>query len=183
VNTKITVQAAAETDNFQDQFQTPLSIEAFEEYLKLEIIMQTLQLSGENDRWEYIWGNGSFSSVKDYKHLIGSCQTHPAFKWIWKSKCQMKHKKIFWLLLRDKLNTRGLLRRKHMYLDFYVCELCIFYREESLGHLFFRCGFAKNCWAEIGVNVPSWLPPIRSIRRIKRSLRVPFAMEIIMVMC
>jgi hypothetical protein len=82
VNTKITVQAAAETDNFQDQFQTPLSIEAFEEYLKLEIIMQTLQLSGENDRWEYIWGNGSFSSAKDYKHLIGSCQTHPAFKWI-----------------------------------------------------------------------------------------------------
>jgi hypothetical protein len=32
------------------------------------------------------------------------------------------------------------------------------------------------------VNVPLWLPPIRAIRRIKRSLGVPFAMEIIMIM-
>jgi hypothetical protein len=183
VNTKITIKAAAEAKIFQDLFQTPLSVEAFEEYCKLEIIMQTLQLSEENDRWEYIWGNGSFSSAKAYKHLIGSCQTHPAYKWIWKSKCQMKHKVFFWLLLRDILNTRGLLRRKHMYLDSYVCELWILQREESLGHLFFKCGFAKNCWTQIGVNVPSWLPPIRAIRRIKRSLRVPFAIEIIMVMC
>jgi hypothetical protein len=123
VNTKITIKAAAEAKIFQDLFQTPLSVEAFEEYCKLEIIMQTLQLSEENDRWEYIWGNGSFSSAKAYKHLIGSYQTHLAYKWIWKSKCQMKHKVFFWLLLRDILNTSGLLRRKHMYLDSYVCEL------------------------------------------------------------
>jgi hypothetical protein len=52
----------------------------------------------------------------------------------------------FWLLLQDRLNTRGLLRRKNMYLDSYVCELCIRQREEILWHLFFRCPFAKNCW-------------------------------------
>jgi hypothetical protein len=50
LNTKITVKAAAETEIFQDLFQTPMSIEAFEEYCELEIIMQTLQLLEENDR-------------------------------------------------------------------------------------------------------------------------------------
>jgi hypothetical protein len=41
VNTKITIKAAAEAKIFQDLFQTPLSVEAFEEYCKLEIIMQS----------------------------------------------------------------------------------------------------------------------------------------------
>jgi hypothetical protein len=80
VNTKITIKAAAEAEIFQDMFQTPLSVEAFEEYCELEIIMQTLQLLEENDRWKYIRGNGSFSSAKAYKYLIGSCQTHPTYK-------------------------------------------------------------------------------------------------------
>jgi hypothetical protein len=109
----------------QGLFQTPLFVEAFEEYCELEIIMQTLQLSEENDRWDYIWGYGAYSSAKAYKHLIGSSQTHPTFKWIWKSKCQMKHKVFFWLLLRDKLNIGGLLRRKHMPVN------CAYYKEKK----------------------------------------------------
>jgi hypothetical protein len=47
----------------------------------------------------------------------------------------------------------------------------------------FRCPFAKNCWAQIGINVPTWLIADRAIRHIKRKLRVPFAMEIIIIMC
>jgi hypothetical protein len=132
VDTRITVKAAAETQLFQDVFQTPLSVETFEEYCELKIIMQALQLTEENDRWDYIWGNGAYSSAKAYKHLIGSSQTHPAFKWIWMSKCQMKYKVFFWLLLRDRLNTRGLLRRKHMHLDSYTCELCICREKKAL---------------------------------------------------
>jgi hypothetical protein len=54
---------------------------------------------------------------------------------------------------------------------------------EGLRHLFFRCPFAKNCWAQIGINVPTWLIADRAIRHIKRKLRVPFAMEIIIIMC
>jgi hypothetical protein len=46
-----------------------------------------------------------------------------------------------------------------------------------------RCPFAKNCWMPIGVSIPSWLRPERATRRIKRSLGLPFAMDIIMIMC
>jgi hypothetical protein len=52
-----------------------------------------------------------------------------------------------------------------------------------LRHLFFRCPFVKNCWRIIGINVPTCLKPERATRHIKRFLRVPFAMEIIIVMC
>jgi hypothetical protein len=36
---------------------------------------------------------------------------------------------------------------------------------------------------QIGVNVPTWLKLARATRHIKRLLRVPFAMEIIIIMC
>jgi len=70
-----------------------------------------------------------------------------------------------------------------MVLDSYSCELCILQREESLKHLFFRCRFARNCWASIGVHYPVHLSPRQLIKRIKRCLNVPFYMEIIVLMC
>jgi hypothetical protein len=70
-----------------------------------------------------------------------------------------------------------------MHLDSYVCELCILQKEEKLRHLLLRCPFAKNCWSSIGVSVVSWLRPERAMRHIKRSLGLPFAMDIIMIMC
>jgi hypothetical protein len=75
-----------------------------------------------------------------------------------------------------------LLRKKNMHLDSYVCELCIYQREESLRHLFYKCSFVKNCWRFIGVSVPSWLKPERATKRIKISLSLSFAMEIITIM-
>jgi hypothetical protein len=106
--------------------------------------MQSLQPSHENDTWTYIWGSKNYSSVKAYPHLMGTSAVHPTLKWTWKTKCQTKHKVFFWLLLQDIPNTRGLLRRKNMHLDSYVCEMCIRQREESLWHLFFICSFAKK---------------------------------------
>jgi hypothetical protein len=49
-----------------------------------------------------------------------------------------------------------MLKRRNMQLDSYVCELCIHQSEEKLGHLFFKCPFAKNCWAAIGIHVPTF---------------------------
>jgi hypothetical protein len=69
-----------------------------------------------------------------------------------------------------------------MQLDSYVCELCIHQSEEKLGHLFFKCPFAKNCWAAIGIHVPTWLKANRAMRRIKRSINKPFVMEVIILM-
>uniref|UniRef100_A0A0A8XSQ3 Reverse transcriptase zinc-binding domain-containing protein n=1 Tax=Arundo donax TaxID=35708 RepID=A0A0A8XSQ3_ARUDO len=65
----------------------------------------------------------------------------------------MRHKVFFWLLIKDRFNTRGLLRRKNMELDSYVCELCILQREKALQHLFLRCNFARSCWQAIGVHI------------------------------
>jgi hypothetical protein len=63
---------------------------------------------------------------------------------LWHSICQQKYKVFFWLLLQDRLNTRGLLRRKHMHLESYTCELCLLQKEERLRHLFLAYPFAKK---------------------------------------
>jgi hypothetical protein len=70
-----------------------------------------------------------------------------------------------------------------MHLEFYTCDLCILQREETLRHLFFRCSFAKNCWQQIGVVVPTWLKLERATRHIKRAIRLLFAMERIILNC
>jgi hypothetical protein len=69
-----------------------------------------------------------------------------------------------------------------MYLESYSCELCLLQKEEKLIHMFLRCPFAKNCWLMIGVHVPSWLRPHRAVKHIKRQLKVPFVMELIIIM-
>jgi hypothetical protein len=69
-----------------------------------------------------------------------------------------------------------------MALNSYTCELCLRQCEETLGHLFLRCSFAKQCWMLIGVIVSDWLGPERATRHVKISLGVPFAMEIIIIM-
>jgi hypothetical protein len=89
---------------------------------------------------------------------------------------------VLLVVLHDRLNTRGLLRRKHMQLDSYTCEMCLLQRVESVRHLFLRYSFAKKYWFRIGVQVPTWLKPNRATRHIKRSLRMQFAMDIIILM-
>ena len=69
-----------------------------------------------------------------------------------------------------------------MHLDDYNCELCLFQREETITHLFLRCPFAKSCWNIIGINAPHTDYPLVVVQRIRRQLRVPFYMEIIILM-
>jgi hypothetical protein len=145
--------------------------------------MQALPAHGQDDVWSYIWGNGQYSVSKAYNHFIGHAHVHPSFKWLSKSCCRMKLKVFFWLLLQNKLNTRGMLQRRHMTLDSYTCELCLLQRVETLRHLFLLCSFPKNCWASIGVLVPSWLRAESATTYMLRSINLPFAMEIIMIMC
>jgi hypothetical protein len=56
-------------------------------------------------------------------------------------------------------------------------------REETLGHLFLRISFAKDCWLQIGVVVSTWLRQETAASYIKRLLSVPFAMKGIMLIC
>jgi hypothetical protein len=83
---------------------------------------------------------------KAYKALIGYQPAIPLFSWIWKSSCQSKHKFFFWLLLNDRLNTRNLLGRKRMTLQYYNCATLECNREETLQHLFWTCPFAEQWW-------------------------------------
>jgi hypothetical protein len=43
-------------------------------------------------------------------------------------------KVFYWLLLKNRLNTSGLLKRKNMILESCDCELCLFQKEDKLRH-------------------------------------------------
>jgi hypothetical protein len=124
-NAEITVKSVLQAEAFEDNFHLPLSVEAYDRFCELEIYMQSLQQSNDKDKWTYIWGSQDYSSVKAYKHLIGAQRVHLVYRMLWKSSDQLKHKVFFWLLLKNRLNTRGLLRRKRMQLESYACEMCI----------------------------------------------------------
>jgi hypothetical protein len=61
--------------------------------------------------------------------------------------------------------------------------MCILQKDVTLQHLFFKYAFAKNCPSEIDIVVPSMARSNTALRIIKRSLGLPFAMEIIITMC
>jgi hypothetical protein len=98
-------------------FNTPLSIQAHQHFQDLDDLIQSRESMEGNDLWKYTWGNSMFSTSKASKTLIGVRSTHPIYHWIWKSKCQLKHKVFLWLLLQDRLSTRDLMRRRNMELD------------------------------------------------------------------
>jgi hypothetical protein len=179
---QISFRQAISKPNFIQNFNTPLSVQAHHQLLELQNFILTRNDAPARDQWVYAWGNSRFSTSKAYKALSGERSTLPDFLWIWKSKCQMKHKVFFWLLLKDRLSTRDLLRRKNLPLDSYACELCILQRPETTNHLFLRCNFAKACWDSIGVTAVTSRHMPRAFRAIKDKLAVPFFMEIIILM-
>lgn len=163
-------------------FHLPLSIQAHQQLQNLLATLHALQPQGDSDQWSYIWGSSVFTASRAYKEIIGHSSVHPLFLAIWNSKCQMKHKVFFWLLLKDRLSTKDLLQRRNMELDSYTCDLCILRRIESVAHLFLRCNFAKACWSSIGVSFISTRPLMNISRQIKGQLPSPFYMEIIILM-
>ena len=98
---------------------------------------------------------------------------HDAFKWLWKSACQNKHKVFFWFLLQDRLNTRDLLRRRNKDLPDYNYVCCPNSIQETLVHLVIHCPFAQNCWASSGLLVGQDDPFVTLIQ-LKNQLQVPF---------
>lgn len=119
---------------------------------------------------------------KTYRHLRGHQVLHPAYKWLWACCCQSKHRVFFWLLLKDRISTRELLRRKNMALQDYNCVLCNVVVEESLAHLFLECPFAIQCWGMINIQIDQQADPFQNLQNFKDQLRVPFFMEIIVLM-
>lgn len=164
-------------------FHLPLSQQAHGQMLQLQVIFEHMELTALPDRWTYIWNSNLFSVRKAYKQLSGHLVLHPVYKWLWRLSCQNKHKVFFWLLIKDRLSTRELLKRKNMVLQYYNCILCNGLREESLCHLFLECPFAIQCWAWLSIQVDSSLNPFQILETFRDQLQVPFAMEIIIIMC
>jgi hypothetical protein len=90
-----TLSTVMNQEDLHDNFQLPLSEQAFEQYCELELFMQSLQLNGNGDQWTYIWGSTHCSSSKAYKHLSGSNSVHPIYRWLWTSSCQQKQKVFY----------------------------------------------------------------------------------------
>jgi len=57
-----------------------------------------------------------------------------------------------WLLLKDRLNTGNLLRRKNKALEDYNCAICNRGTEETIFHLFFEFPFRSSCWNYLGIH-------------------------------
>ena len=128
-------------------FHLPLSQQAYDEFLELEVICQEARehsQEGSKDLWTYIWGNSEFSSNKACNAMVGYQATLTHFNWIWDSSCQSKHKLFFWLLLHDSLNTRNFLARKQFQLQSYNCATLQCPQEETRIHLFWTCPLLKN---------------------------------------
>lgn len=105
-------------------FFTPLSVLASDQLQNLSSLVQQLQANPNDvDSWSYSWNSSYFVVKKAYDLLKGSVPTSPVFWWMWQSQVAGKIKFFFWLLLKDRLNTRNLLR-KNMHLDEYTCVLC-----------------------------------------------------------
>jgi len=142
----MSVSMALNAEGPESLFHFPLSHLAAQQLVEIAQSLNSLSNLDDKDIWTYIWGSPFFSTSKAYSHLIGHLQVHPMFHRIWKSSCQNKHKVFFWLLLRDRLSTRELLRRRNTHLLSYNCACCTHDVEETLSHLFLTCPFAQVCW-------------------------------------
>jgi hypothetical protein len=91
-NTKLTIKEAKEQDHFAGFFHLPISEQAYDQYLELQVVWEQIALSNAHDRWHYIWGSDNYSSQKAYIFFMGQTQVHPIYRHLWKSKCQPKHR-------------------------------------------------------------------------------------------
>jgi hypothetical protein len=88
----------------------PLSAQASAQLMELQDMINNMDWNHNLlDSWTYCWGSAQFSSKKAYSSLQGSIEASPIFSWVWKSGC-LGHKFFIWLLIRNQLNTRNLLK-------------------------------------------------------------------------
>lgn len=164
-------------------FHLPWSDQAFSQLQSMMSYLESLNLDNDCDLWRHVWDSNIFSASKAYKSFIWDPQVHHVFRWLWRTYCQPKYKVFFWLLLKDRLSTRNILRRKSMHLESYNCELCRTAVEETLSHLFLECPSAKSCWGILNLNTPaqSNLPEVVFV--FKNQLNSEFFLNVVILMC
>jgi hypothetical protein len=66
LNGNISVKTALHMDSLEDLFHLPLSVQVFDQYYELEIMLQSLHITEDNDIWIYIWRCSQYSASKAY---------------------------------------------------------------------------------------------------------------------
>jgi hypothetical protein len=159
-------------------FLLPLSQQALEEVELLQTQLQDLPYDETAiDRWTPVWGN-TYTSHRLYYEVFKYVDAHPAFKIIWKSRCTLRIKFFAWLILVDRLNTKTMLRRRHLNIQGdAICVMCTSGDEETIDHLFFECEFAKDCWATIHIDWDASLPLLDRYTQARQAHNIPFFTE------
>lgn len=183
-NKKVSVAQYINNQDVQVNFHLPFSKQALEELHSLNLIMQeATQQQQEKDVWTYIWGSKQYTSSKFYSLSFQAINPPKPFLWIWKMKLSKKIKIFIWLMFRDRLNSRNLLRRKNYKLDGddFSCVLCNPSTEEYTYHLFFQCHFSVQCWAFLGIHWDHSLYFFDTIQQANDHWQHKFFMEIFSV--
>jgi hypothetical protein len=172
-----------DTEDLVSLFHLPLSRVAFEELGQLQLLMHGNRLTDQNHIWKYCWGN-KYTSAKFYDHIHSHIKVSKVYHWLWKSSCTMSAKFFAWLVLKDRLNTRDLLQRRHWHVtEDLNCVLCALGTHEDRVHLFFECNFSRRIWAYLQID---WIPhdDLQFIMQAARSsFGKPFFMEVVILAC
>ena len=127
-------------------FSLPLSQQAFNELENLQILLENNPPSQDQDVWSYCWGE-KYTAGQFYLKVFSSLTVPKTYGWIWETCCTMNYKVFAWLLLRDRLNTKDMLKRRHWNVaDNDHCVLCPLRTYEDRQHLFFTCNFSQRVW-------------------------------------
>jgi hypothetical protein len=183
-NRNISVAKFLQSEDILEQFNLPLSAEAFQELQDLQTIIQGIQVqSNKADCWQYIWGSNRYSSKQFYNLPFKNIRPPPPFLWIWQSRCSNKLRTFSWLLLMDRLNTRNLLRRRNFHIEGnnFNCVLCNGNIEETAFHLFFSCTFSKSCWQAININWRDNLHFFPMMKKARQDFQHWFFMEVFII--
>ena len=81
------------------------------------------------------------------------------------------------------MNTRNLLRRKHMHLDDYSCVLCNTGCEGTSFHIFFECSFSQACWDSIPISWNLNLSPLNMMVNAREQFGSQIFREIVITTC
>lgn len=100
-----------------------------------------------------------------------------------KSSSLNKSKFFFYLVFKDWLSTRNLLRCTNKLLQGYSCVKCISSSKETLLYLLVDIPFALACWNTVHLFIPAHTNFLQVIVSLKDQIRLPFFMEIVITMC
>ena len=170
-------------EDIADMFHIPLSVVANQQCDQLEALLTTSTEQNMLDKWTLAPNGKPYSSKRVYDNLMPNELAPPPFRWIWKSCTLPKHKIFFWLLLQDRLNTRGLLARKNFMIEDYDCVLCNQGVSEDYLHLFFECDFSRNFWWKLLLEWNNDLDLFSMLLAAKKSYKLICFKEILIVGC